>query len=70
MVRDADLFRAGLEISSCLTPPQEVFSRPGLAARVMELGGRNGDRRARRPSREELVELMSPARGVCTALVG
>ena len=28
---DADVFRAGLEIMGCLTLPQEVFARPGIA---------------------------------------
>ena len=31
MSRDAEVFRAGLEISSCLALPQEVFARPGMA---------------------------------------
>ena len=39
MSRDPDVFRAGLEISSCLALPQEVFARPGLAQRVLEAAG-------------------------------
>ena len=39
MSRDADVFRAGLEIASCLALPQEVFARPGLAQRVLEAAG-------------------------------
>jgi hypothetical protein len=34
MSRDADVFRAGLEITTCLALPREVFSRPGFAERV------------------------------------
>jgi 2-polyprenyl-6-methoxyphenol hydroxylase-like FAD-dependent oxidoreductase len=34
MSRDPDVFRAGLEIASCLTHPREVFARPGFAERV------------------------------------
>ena len=29
MMRDPDMFRAGLEISNCLTLPRQVFARPG-----------------------------------------
>jgi 2-polyprenyl-6-methoxyphenol hydroxylase-like FAD-dependent oxidoreductase len=39
MSRDADVFRAGLEVASCLALPQEVFARPGLAHRVLEVAG-------------------------------
>ena len=39
MSRDPDVFRAGLEIASCLALPQEVFARPGLAQRVLEAAG-------------------------------
>jgi 2-polyprenyl-6-methoxyphenol hydroxylase-like FAD-dependent oxidoreductase len=36
MSRDPDAFRAGLEISSCLSLPREVFARPGFAQQVLE----------------------------------
>jgi hypothetical protein len=39
MARDPEVFRAGLEISSCLALPQEVFARPGLAQRVPAAAG-------------------------------
>ena len=39
MTRDPEVFRAGLEIASCLALPQEVFARPGLAQRVLEAAG-------------------------------
>ena len=39
MGRDPDVFRAGLEIFGCLAPAHEVVARPGLAERVLALGG-------------------------------
>ena len=39
MARDADAFRAGLEIIGCLAPAHEVLARPGLAERVLGLAG-------------------------------
>jgi 2-polyprenyl-6-methoxyphenol hydroxylase-like FAD-dependent oxidoreductase len=59
MMRDPDMFRAGLEISHCLTLPKQVFARPGFAARVMDLGAPAGAGRVRRPSRDELLELVA-----------
>ena len=52
MGRDADAFRAGLEIIGCLAPAHEVLARPGLAerrARPCRLGAAAGAR-ARRPA--------------------
>jgi 2-polyprenyl-6-methoxyphenol hydroxylase-like FAD-dependent oxidoreductase len=37
MRQDPDVFRAGYEIVACLTLPQDVFARPGLAGRVLDL---------------------------------
>jgi 2-polyprenyl-6-methoxyphenol hydroxylase-like FAD-dependent oxidoreductase len=37
MSRDGDVLRAGQEIVSCLTLPRDVFARPGLAERILEL---------------------------------
>ncbi|WP_028067722.1 FAD-dependent oxidoreductase [Solirubrobacter soli] len=34
MSRDGDVFRAAVEISSCLALPRDVFTRPGFAERV------------------------------------
>ena len=58
MSRDADVFRAGLELSSCLALPQEVFARPGLAQRVLELAG---DEIAPPPgpSREQVLRIVA-----------
>ena len=39
MTRDPEVFRAGLEITSCLALPHEVFARPGIAQRVLEAAG-------------------------------
>jgi hypothetical protein len=59
MARDPDVFRAGLEIIGCLSLPQDVFARPGLAQRVLELGGNaNGDAPRWGPNREELLQLV------------
>jgi 2-polyprenyl-6-methoxyphenol hydroxylase-like FAD-dependent oxidoreductase len=59
MGRDADVFRAGMEIMGCLTLPQEVFSRSGLAERVLALASeRNGAPRPG-PDREQLLRLVA-----------
>jgi len=39
MGRDAEAFRAGLEIIGCLAPAHEVLARPGLAERILALAG-------------------------------
>ena len=39
MGRDAEAFRAGLEIIGCLAPAHEVLARPGLAGRILALAG-------------------------------
>ena len=58
MSRDADVFRAGMEISSCLALPQEVFARPGLAQRVLEAAG--GEvARLPAPDRAQVLELVA-----------
>jgi hypothetical protein len=53
---DADVFRAGMEITGCLTLPSEVFARPGLAERVLELA-RDRDARMPAPTREQAVAI-------------
>jgi 2-polyprenyl-6-methoxyphenol hydroxylase-like FAD-dependent oxidoreductase len=57
MSRDPDVFRAGLEISSCLALPQDVLARPGLAQRVLELAG-DGTAPPPGPTREQVLQLM------------
>ena len=61
MRADADLFRAAMEIIGCLSLPSEVFSRPGVAERVMTAAAARGDARIPGPSREELLEVLSSA---------
>ena len=58
---DADAFRAGMEIVGCLALPREVFSRPGIAEKVMTAAAARGDFRVPGPSRAELLELVSSA---------
>jgi len=58
MSRDPDVFRAGLEIASCLALPQEVFARPGLAQLVLEVaGGETATLPA--PDRAEVLKLVA-----------
>jgi hypothetical protein len=72
MLHDPDIFRAALEITNCVSLPQEVFTRPGIAERIVELADEhaanngNGDGRLSGhlpgPSRQELLEIVSGAR--------
>lgn len=55
---DADLFRAFMEIVGCLTLPAEVFARPGLAERVLEVTEAAEPSRPPAPTRAELLELL------------
>lgn len=57
MSRDPDLFRAGLEIASCLTHPREVFARPGFAERVFAQAA-EAVPAAFGPDREAVLELL------------
>jgi 2-polyprenyl-6-methoxyphenol hydroxylase-like FAD-dependent oxidoreductase len=57
MSRDPEAFRAGLEISSCLTLPREVFARPGFAERVLEQAAQ-ATRAPFGPDREGLLALL------------
>jgi hypothetical protein len=59
MRTDAQAFRAGLEISGCLTRPEEVFARPGLAERVIA-AGRTAEP-LEGPDRGRLLELLGIA---------
>ncbi len=54
-----DVFRAGLEIAACLALPQDVFARPGLAQRVLELAAEANGARPAGPAREELLKLVA-----------
>jgi hypothetical protein len=63
MPRDPDVFRAGLEITNCLTLPQDVLARPGMAARVLELAAGAKDAAPPGPDREEALRLVAGAAG-------
>lgn len=57
MGRDPEVFRAGLEMSSCLALPQEVLARPGLAQRVLAAAADVAPPPA--PSRAQVLELVA-----------
>jgi 2-polyprenyl-6-methoxyphenol hydroxylase-like FAD-dependent oxidoreductase len=59
MGRDADVFRAGMEIISCLALPQDVLARPGMADRVIELAGHVNGAPSWGPAREEVLALVA-----------
>ena len=50
-----------MEIIGCVSLPAEVFSRPGVAERVMAAAAARGDARIPGPGREELLEILSSA---------
>jgi 2-polyprenyl-6-methoxyphenol hydroxylase-like FAD-dependent oxidoreductase len=58
MLHDASIFRASLEITSLLTLPNEVFSRPGIVDRIMELADIHPPVEPPCPTRDELVALV------------
>jgi 2-polyprenyl-6-methoxyphenol hydroxylase-like FAD-dependent oxidoreductase len=57
--RDPDLFRALMEIIGCLTVPTDVFARPGVPERVLELVTPDEPPRAPGPTRAQLLKLLS-----------
>jgi 2-polyprenyl-6-methoxyphenol hydroxylase-like FAD-dependent oxidoreductase len=57
--RDPDLFRAFLEVAGCLTHPAEVFARPGVVDRVLELTEPADVPMPPGPTREELLTLLA-----------
>lgn len=54
---DADVFRAGLEIIGCLALPRDVFSRPGMAERVLEVAAPYAGAALPAPTREQAVAI-------------
>jgi hypothetical protein len=58
---DQDLFRALLEIIGCLALPAEVFSRPGLVERVLQVASEHEPAPVPGPDRERLMRLVSGA---------
>jgi 2-polyprenyl-6-methoxyphenol hydroxylase-like FAD-dependent oxidoreductase len=60
MMLDPDVFRAGLELSGCLTLPQDVLSRPGFAEHVLTVVAEHGGGGPPLgPSRAGLLELVA-----------
>jgi 2-polyprenyl-6-methoxyphenol hydroxylase-like FAD-dependent oxidoreductase len=57
--RDPDLFRGLMEIVGCLTLPADVFARPGVVDRVLELTDADDVSRPPGPTRTELLELLA-----------
>jgi flavin-dependent dehydrogenase len=57
--RDADVFRALMDIVGCLTLPQDIFARPGLADRVLAASDGVEATAPPGPSREDLLQLVA-----------
>jgi 2-polyprenyl-6-methoxyphenol hydroxylase-like FAD-dependent oxidoreductase len=55
--KDPEVLRALLELVGVLSLPEEIFARPGLLERVIELGSGWRDEQIPGPSREELVAI-------------
>lgn len=56
---DADVFRGLLDIVGCLTLPQEVFARPGLADRILAASDGVDATPPPGPSRDDLLHLVA-----------
>jgi 2-polyprenyl-6-methoxyphenol hydroxylase-like FAD-dependent oxidoreductase len=56
---DEDAARWFTELLSCLTTPEELFSRPGVLARVIEIDGRADQPAMPGPDRAELLALVA-----------
>jgi 2-polyprenyl-6-methoxyphenol hydroxylase-like FAD-dependent oxidoreductase len=59
MPHDADVFRAGMEIISCLATPEEVLERPGFADRVRAVAAGRDAGPPMGPGRDELLKLVA-----------
>jgi 2-polyprenyl-6-methoxyphenol hydroxylase-like FAD-dependent oxidoreductase len=57
--RDADVFRAYLEMVMMLAPPQEIFSRLGLAEKIAEAAAGHRPWTPPGPSRAEVLQMLS-----------
>jgi 2-polyprenyl-6-methoxyphenol hydroxylase-like FAD-dependent oxidoreductase len=55
---DPDLFRAFVEMISCLARPPEIFARPGVQEKIDQLGARP-PLKAPGPDRERLLQLLA-----------
>jgi 2-polyprenyl-6-methoxyphenol hydroxylase-like FAD-dependent oxidoreductase len=56
--KDPEMLRALLDLAGVLALPEEVFARPGVVERVIELGSGWRDEQLPGPSRDELVALV------------
>jgi 2-polyprenyl-6-methoxyphenol hydroxylase-like FAD-dependent oxidoreductase len=56
---DEDAARCYAELLSCLTTPEELFSRPGVLTRVLEIDARAGQPPLPGPDRAELLALVA-----------
>jgi hypothetical protein len=56
---DEDAARWFAELLSCLTTPDELFARPGVLARLMEIDGRGDQAPTPGPDRAELLALVT-----------
>jgi 2-polyprenyl-6-methoxyphenol hydroxylase-like FAD-dependent oxidoreductase len=56
---DADAFRALMEIVSCLALPEQVFARPGMKQRILDLARDHEPMALPGPSRAELLALLN-----------
>jgi len=57
--QDPDCLRANFDIRFVLRTPEEVFARPGLRDKVLQLGSGWRDERPLGPNREQLLALVS-----------
>jgi 2-polyprenyl-6-methoxyphenol hydroxylase-like FAD-dependent oxidoreductase len=57
--KDPEMLRALLDVAGVLALPEEVFARPGVVERVIELGSGWRDEQFPGPSRDELVALVA-----------
>jgi 2-polyprenyl-6-methoxyphenol hydroxylase-like FAD-dependent oxidoreductase len=60
---DPDVFRAMLEIVGCLSLPDEVFARPGMVERVVELAEEHPPVQWPGPGRDDLLRLVAEPAG-------
>ena len=57
-MRDADVFRACLEMNLMLAPPQEIFSRLGIREKIAAAAAGHGPPAAPGPSRAEVLKII------------
>jgi hypothetical protein len=57
--RDPECMRAEFDIRSVLRTPEEVFTKPGLRGKTLELGSGWRDAPPLGPTRQELLALVS-----------